>query len=175
MAEIDEDVFSLIADWQHNAILELTEEADFDPNPAWIARQLSITWVEAQTALNRLLNAGLLVQKKNKKIKKTHVWITTSDHTLTTAAHRRRQKQILAKSTYSLENDPIEERSHTAITIAIDPSRLAQAKQMILDFQRGLCAYLSQGKPGRVYELSVSLFPLQRKREETVKPKEKSK
>jgi hypothetical protein len=47
--------------------------------------------------------------------------------------------------------------------MAIDVSRLPEAKARIRDFRRELCAFLQDGRPRqRVYELSLSLFPVSR-------------
>ncbi|RYZ86408.1 MAG: TIGR02147 family protein, partial [Proteobacteria bacterium] len=40
---IQEDVFKIIADWHHAAILELTETDDFKNDPQWISTRLGIT------------------------------------------------------------------------------------------------------------------------------------
>jgi hypothetical protein len=42
---------------------------------------------------------------------KTDALVTTADKSVTSAAHRGRQKQMLLKAIDALENDPIETRS----------------------------------------------------------------
>jgi hypothetical protein len=48
------------------------------------------------------------------------------------------------------------------MTMAIDPSLLPEAKEMIADFRRKLCSFLEQGKRSEVYTFAPSLFRLTR-------------
>ncbi len=160
--ELSADVFRVIAEWYHYAILELTFVRGFKADSRWIASELGITPAEAKSAVDRLLELGLL-EKVGKSIRKTDASLTTSGKHLTTPALRRRQKQVLEKAAFSLENDPIEERNHTSMTIAADPERIREAKKMILEFNRKLCRFLEEGTRSRVYELSVALFPIQKR------------
>ncbi len=162
--ELSLDMFRVIADWYHYAILELTFTPDFNDSPSWIAQQLGISPAAAKMAIDRLLALELLSRDKKGRLRKTDVQITTGDKHLTTPAHRRRQKEILEKALESLENDPIEKRSQTAMTMAIDPAKLPEAKKMVEEFTRKLCAFLESGKQKQVYEMSISVFPLQKEK-----------
>jgi uncharacterized protein (TIGR02147 family) len=156
------DQFRLIADWYHYAILELTFVPQFSRNPKWIASQLGIGVTEARLAMDRLLEEGLLMDKDGRLVK-TNNFVMTRDKSSTSTALKLRQKQILQKSIASVELDPLEERSHMAMTMAIDPDLLPEAKKMMLAFSRKLTRMLEAKSRKRVYELSLSLFPLQKK------------
>ncbi|MBI1859782.1 MAG: TIGR02147 family protein [Deltaproteobacteria bacterium] len=162
---LEHDLFQAIADWYHYAILELTHTQGFRSDSAWIATQLGISRPETQAAIERLIRLKLL-SVKNGRLVKNQPLLRTSDRSLTTPALRRRQRQILERSIRSLENDPIETRNHTAMTMAIDPTLLPKAKERIDQFQNDLCQFLEKGKRKRVYELTVNLFPLQRGQDE---------
>ncbi len=159
---LDNDAFRAIADWYHYAILELTFTASAKTDPRWIAAQLGISALEAKLAVERLLKLGLL-RKDGRKLRKTDQTLDTANQHLTTPALRRRQKQILEKAIVALEEVPIEVRSHTAYTMAIDPRRLPEAKRRIAAFRDELSVFLEGGHRVRVYELSLALFPLQKK------------
>jgi uncharacterized protein (TIGR02147 family) len=156
----------IIADWYHYAILELTYLDSFPTDstnvPAWIASQLGIGISEARLAVERLLELELLTRDEAGRYRKTDARIATADKKLTTAAHRKRQQEILEKAIASLQNDPIEDRNHSTMTMAIDQSKLCEAKELIREFQSKLCSLLESGKRERVYELAISLFPLQK-------------
>lgn len=158
--ELSVDLYRVIADWYHAAILELTFTAEFKNNPREIAKQLGISAAEAKLAVQRLLELGLL-EDRDGILKKSEEQFTTADKNLTTPALRKNQKQFLEKAIFSLENDPIEERSVTSMTMAIDPEKLSVARQMIREFNRSLCQFLESGKRTRVYNLGVALCPLQ--------------
>ena len=116
---------------------------------------------EAELALQRLLDLELLNRKNGKLV----VWekqFTTADKNITTSALRRHMRQILEKALYSLENDSIDRRNITAMTMAIDPARIPKAKEMIEDFTRKISKFLEGGKKSEVYEVNINLFPLQR-------------
>ena len=162
--EFSIDVYRVIADWYHIAIMELTFVEGFQPTARWVAKQLGISAVEAQLALDRLLELGLL-EKKGTKVIKSAKQLTTADKHLTTPALRKNQRQLLEKAIDSLENDPIDSRNVSSMTMAIDPSKLPAAKEMIREFNRKLCAFLEDGKKKRVYNLGIALYPLQKDQE----------
>lgn len=158
--DLTPEIFSVISDWHHYAILQLTETKAFRSDPRWIARQLDLPEMEAKLAIDRLLNLELLTENKGKWVRSPER-LTTGDLRITTPAFRKRIKQVSEKSVHSLENDPIAERNHTTLTVAIDPARLPEAKEMIQAFTDRLGTFLGAEKK-RVYELQINLFPLQR-------------
>ena len=162
---INIDLFRVIGDWYHYAVLMLTYIEGFKPNPKWMASQLGITELEAKLAIERLIKVGLL-EEKNGTLVGTNDHITTADKHLTTPALKRHTKQSLEKAVYSLENDPIEDRSHTYMTMAIDPNKIKEAKNLIEEFTNKMSAYLESGRRTRVYEFGVYLYPLQKKNED---------
>ena len=159
--ELSIDLFRIIADYYHYAILELTFADDFESSVPAIAKRLGLGLTETGLAVERLKAVGLLEEGSDGRLRKTEEQITTADKSLTTPALRRRQKQVLEKAVDSLENDPIDKRSMTAMTMTIDPDMLPVAKKMIEEFTQRVCAYLESGKRKKVYEMSVALFPLE--------------
>jgi uncharacterized protein (TIGR02147 family) len=160
------EYYRVIADWYHIALMEMTFLKGFRPEPRYLAQELGIGVMEAKLALERLISLGLL-EKKNGKIVKAKEKLSTTDRHLTTPALRKNQKQFLEKAIHSLENDQLEERSHTNMTMAIDSSKMEIAKKMIREFQMALCNYLESGKRDRVFNLSIALYPVQKKKEST--------
>lgn len=158
--ELSIDLYRVIADWHHVAILELTFIEGFQNGPRWIAKKLGISVVEAKLAVQRLLDLGLLEENAG-QLKKSGESFTTADKGLSTPALRKNQKQFMEKAIYSLENDPITDRSVTSMTMAIDPEKLPIARQMIREFKQTLCQFLESGKRTRVYNLGVALCPIQ--------------
>ncbi len=166
--EIDEETFRVIGDWYHYAILQLVRtrpyrESGFASESRWIASQLGISETEAALAVRRLESAGLLRRNGDGRLERTREQVTTADRSVTSAALKRLQRQVREKAIHSLENDPIEARSMTSMTIAVDPSRLRQARIMIDEFQEKLGRFLEGSTQDSVYQISISLFPLQTK------------
>jgi uncharacterized protein (TIGR02147 family) len=162
--ELEEDRFRVMADWYHAAILEITQVEGFTASPSWIAARLGVTATEATLAIERLMRLGLLqLDPATGRLAKTYAELKTADRKATSPALRKHQKQLLEKALDSLERDPIEERSMTGTTVAIDAALIPEAKLLIDRFHHELCELLERGERNRVYQLQVSLFPLQDK------------
>ncbi len=154
------DVFQSIADWYHDAILELTRVKAFKPIPKWIASTLGITVNETNIAIERLKRIELLEIEENGTWTSNDTSIVANEYTA--IALKKLQMKILDKAQIAVQEVPIERRDQTSMTMAIDSEDLAEAKIMITKFRRELNAFLQRkGKvPNDVYQLSISLFPL---------------
>ena len=171
---IDQDQFALISDWYHYAILELMKVKGFEGTPLWISKALGISRVEASAAIERLLRMNLITIEKGKWQDQSAGFSTNFDKGLVSQAMRKMQKQIVQQSAQAIEDVPFGERTHSSMTMAIDPADLAEATKMILAFQKDLCAFLERKqKPKDVYHLSVGLFPATQIRK-TLKPETKA-
>ena len=160
--EISLEIYRVIADWYHVAILELTFVEDFRPDPRWIARQLGVSATEAKLAVERLISVGLL-RRESRTLRKTHQRLTSADKGVTTPALRQNQRQLLEKAIESLENDPFAVRDVTSTTMAIDPRFLPEARRLVQEFHLSLSRYLQSGERRSVYNLEVCLYPLQKR------------
>lgn len=165
------DHFQVIADWYHFAMLELISLPEFQSHPRWIAKSLGISVIEAKTAIDRLLRLGFIVvdptsgQWKAREKHSTTLGIQESIEAL-----KRMQRQILEKAIQALDSFPIEKRDQSSMTMAIDSSQLPAAKLRLKKFRRSLCTFLESGtKIDSVYQLSISLFPLNHEVEPAVK------
>jgi uncharacterized protein (TIGR02147 family) len=155
---VQEDVFKVIADWHHYAILELSLTDDFKSDPAWIAQRLGIPPIEVKAALKRLLSLEMLEQVRG-ELRKTVVNITSS-HDVPSAAVRKMTGQLLTKAATALEDQSVAERDVGTITMAIDPKKLPEAKKRIRKFRRDLCQYLESGDRTEVFAFCTQLFAL---------------
>jgi len=159
------DLFRMAADWYHVAIGELTLTDEFQSDPAWIARELGISVIEAKMALERLVNHGYLKVEGGKYVRQAGQDRVFLGHSRTTPALRAFHRQLLEKAIHSLENDSPESRDFTGWTLAIDPDRLPEARNLIETFASNLCSFLCSGKQKKVYQLELCLYPLQTNQE----------
>ncbi len=155
---LTEDVFQAIADWTHYAILSLMNTVDFRSSPQWIARRLDITPSEVCSALERLERLHL-IQRDGKEWRRSHRRLTTT-HNIESAALRRSHQQTLNQAMDAIENVPIAMKDTTAMTMAVDVSKIKLAKELIKSFRRNLADILEEGHPTEVFNLSILLFPL---------------
>ena len=155
---IQEDVFKIISDWFHYAILELTYTSGFKKDPLWIAKRLGIPPHDARLAIERMLNLELL-ESTSKTLKKTEINIASSNE-VSSAAIRKFTAQLLEKATVALDEQSLEQRDFGTMTMAIDPKKIPEAKKMIRKFRRDLTEFLESGERTEVYALCTQLFSL---------------
>ena len=160
--ELSLDLFRIIADLYHYAILALTQTEKFVSDPCWISTQLGISPMEAKLGVERLVQLGFLYEE-NGTLVLSRQSFTTKDKHLTNSALQRHQRQVLEKAIVSLENDPIENRSMTSMTMAIDPGKISAAKKIIEEFTQRLSTFLESGRQTQVYQLGISLYPIKRR------------
>ncbi len=163
--QITLDTYAIVSDWYHYAILELIRVRDFKPDFQYISKTLGISKTEVQIAIERLQRLGLLDIKENGQ------WVDTTSKglatnitdDLTSLASRKLQRQILEMSIKALEELPTDIRSHTSMTMAVNPEDLIEAKKRIRKFRRELCLFFERNKnPSQVYHLGISLYPVTR-------------
>jgi uncharacterized protein (TIGR02147 family) len=159
--ELSLELFQVISEWHHYAIMMLTTIDGFKRDYNWIARQLDITPVDAANALDRLLKVGLL-KDDDGVLKLWTPYFTTADKQISTSALRNHQRAVLEKAIHSLENDPIDTRSMTSRTMSIDSDKIPEAKKRIETFTAELNQFLDSGRKNSVYELGICLYPLQK-------------
>ena len=159
--QLQVDEYRLISEWHHFAILSLSETEGYVHDAYWIAGRLGITQKDAASALQRLEQLGVLkVEPGGGGIRKPPNFTTTDE--VANLSLRKSHAQNLELAQRSLENAPIEQRDFTAITMAIDPAKISEAKKMIREFRDRLCAHLEAERRTEVYKLCVQLIPLSR-------------
>lgn len=156
---IELDTFQLISDWVHYAILSLLEIEGSRFEAKWIAKRLGTGEAGVKMAMDRLVSMGLVTEEGG-RWKQTALPIKV-DNKISTAATRRFQRQLMEKAMESLENDPVEHRDFTSMTLSFDPRHLPYAKERIKQFRRELTAELeSRGTPKEVYNMTFQVYPL---------------
>lgn len=159
-SRVSDDVFSIINDWFHFAILELIKTKNFESDPAWIAKRLSIHKAEAQSAIERLERLGFIDVKDGKIFFKTqnNTWANIE---VTSAARKNLQKQLVTKASEAIDDVPFELRESGSLTIATPKNLIPEIKKKIQAFRRELDEFIeNQECPDEVYQLVVSFYPL---------------
>ena len=155
---LQEDIFKIISDWHHYAILELTFTNDFKHDISWIAERLDISTTETKKAIDRLLNFEL-IEEANGTLKKTEINLSTTQD-VPSAAIKKSTQQFLEKASTALQKQPIEKRDFGTMTMAIDITKIPQAKKMIRKFRRELTEYLESGERTEIYTFCTQLIQL---------------
>ena len=160
LQELSLNTLSTICSWLPLAILELTHVEDFQSDAKWIANRLGVTRAETDLALKNLFALKLLEEKKRGEWTETHRnLITPSD--VPSRFIRDFHRQVLERAANALERVPVDQRECSSGILAIDPSKMQEAKEALREFRRRLCIDLQdKAKPTRVYGLSIQFFPL---------------
>ncbi|MDO9181908.1 MAG: DUF4423 domain-containing protein [Bacteriovorax sp.] len=154
------DLFRVISEWQYYALLEYFKINNISSKPIDIANQLGLKVSVVNNSLKRLVELGLL--KKNKESFFPADESSSSILNITTSsAHREQQRQILEGAIDALQNVPVEFRSQSSMTLAIDSTKINEARELIKNFRRDLGQFLSTSDQlDSVYQLSISLYPV---------------
>jgi transcriptional regulator with XRE-family HTH domain len=154
------DTMSVIVDWYHFAILELTRLAEFRCDSRWIARVLDISVDEVNFAVQRLIRLGLLDMESSDS------WIDRSGdahvnlESLSPETLDRQQTQAKTLSVGAVRTVPVTLRDQSSITLAINSARLPRAVELIARFRQQLVDLLQDGGADDVYQLEIALFPV---------------
>jgi uncharacterized protein (TIGR02147 family) len=154
---LKEDVFSLVAEWHHLAILELAKLPGSSSAPDWVARCLGITRETAAEALERLIRLELLEEMDGRLVAKLTRSQSLND--VPSQAIRRFHRGILEKAGDALESQSVEEREFQTIVMAIEADALPTFKARIRDFttkSKDLAAACT--RKDKVYVLSMQMF-----------------
>lgn len=163
--ELSVDQFKVISEWYHFAILSLAETEGFQSDVKWVAERLKIKVQEVQHAVERLLRLRMLVLNPDGSWVVTGAQYRSSDE-VTNLALRKAHAQNMELAMKSLDEDAVDSRDFTAMTMAIDAKKLPIAKKMIREFLDKLSVVLESGYKSEVYKASIQLIPLTRIKEE---------
>ncbi len=153
--------FESIAKWYYVAILEMVNLNGFEPNTRYIARTLKIKESQAQEAIQRMLELGLLKRTQGGELVSSEPHRTTLGSAETALALKQMQISVLQKATEAvLETNP-KVRDQTTMTFVSDPDLIEEAKLRITKFRRELTSFL-ENTPNKktVFHLTIGLYPV---------------
>lgn len=156
---LDESYSKVIAEWEHYALLTLFDVDGFVAIPEEISLRLGITINRAEVILNNLLTSGLVLKTDDGVYVKTHSNIRTTED-VTSNALRLSHLETLEMGKNKLEEIDIELRDFSAMTIAMNLSRMPEVKTIIREFRQKLSALLRDGKKDEVYQLAIQFYPM---------------
>jgi uncharacterized protein (TIGR02147 family) len=154
---------SLIADWQHYAILELIRVKDFRPDSRWVARVLGISVDEVNVALHRLMCLDLL------EMEAPDQWIdklgdaTASIQDFAHVAVERFSEQARRLTVRAVHSLPQGSYEYSSTTMAVNTARVPAAIDVLVRTRDELVAFPGlSADPDDVYQLEISFVPVTR-------------
>ncbi|MEQ1663863.1 MAG: TIGR02147 family protein [Bdellovibrionales bacterium] len=160
--QITIDIFSIISEPYHYALLELIKTNTFQWDPKWIAERLMITISEANIAIERLERVGLLERSLSGELfDATKGFSTDIREGLSSQAQRKFQQRSLEQAILAIQTVPVASRDNTSMTMAINHNDLPKAKKFIKDFRRRFSIQLEESPIlDQVYQLTIAFVPL---------------
>ncbi len=153
--------FKVISQWHHFAILNLTFIRGFKSNTPWIAKRLGITTVEAQEAITRLIELGLL--ERSKGVLKSSSKMLFVDQKSSELSMRQFHLQRCDQAKHAL-TDPSPEafpnQFFSGLTLAIDRKRMPEFKKKLKEISEEVMAFAMSDSYSDVYHLNLHFFPV---------------
>lgn len=156
---LDESYYKIISEWEHYAVLELFELTDFMKTKEEVAAKLDLTLNRTDVVLTNLKLCKLIEVDSNGKLVKVYSDVKTSED-ISSQALRESHREALQMGIAKIESVPVEWRDFSSSTLAIDMSKLPEAKTIIREFRRKMATLLASGDKKEVYQLAVQFYPL---------------
>jgi uncharacterized protein (TIGR02147 family) len=159
--QLTADAASLMQQWQHFAILELTRLDSFRPDSRWIARVLGIGIDDVNIALQQLIRLNLLEMVSPTR------WVDrTGDAAITVEGLAHLAVQNLAQQTRHLAERALARPDpglcdYSTTTVAVSTARLPDIIEHIARFRRELLSMLERDATrDDLYQLDISFYPV---------------
>lgn len=159
---LEEKKYHILSDWYNIAIMDLTTTIGFQSDPHWIAKRLGLSVLEVEIALERLLEAKLIMKKDGAYIK--------SENKMRLPTSRSKQiirkfhKQMIEKAYQELHHNTSEDdfraRLITGATFAIKKDQIEDIQKHIHEKLYEIGELSAKENCDELYQLNIQFFPL---------------
>lgn len=155
--------YDYFAKWYYPVIREMVHLSEFRESPQWIAKRLqpSISVTEADEALRKLVDLGLLRRNEDGKLQQTDQNIATDEEIASTALLAFHQSMI-EHGKESLSR-PADEREVSALTLSLSRNQFEQVRGKLRELHRDVQAMIADNghEPVEtICQLNFQLFDL---------------
>lgn len=164
---IDIDSWEMIGHLRHAAILELSQCADWQDDPEWVAARLRIpcTPEQASASLELLERIGAMRREPDGgRVASGVVWSTghSPDERLVASALTRLHHTVLDTAHAALDELPGPRRRFGTLTFAVSSARLPELEARVRRFQEEVIHFAEQcaEDADTVWHLGTQLYPL---------------
>ncbi|MGE3260230.1 MAG: TIGR02147 family protein [Bacteriovoracia bacterium] len=158
--DLSTDLFKVIADWYHFAILEMTHLPGFRLRAESISKSLNISKIEAEVAIERLLRLELLEKTAKGSYRKTHDYVLAQSQ-ISAGALRQFHRQYLEKAQLALEAQSPRERVSATDVLPLNSKYLPEVDRLSREFSSAVLRLSEKtGTKDAVYALGVHCFRL---------------
>lgn len=148
----------IIAEWEHYAILSLTECREFVSSSSFVARRLGIPETRARHCLQNLFSANLLKIEKDGTYVRNHADVKTTEDVPSLAlqeSHRESLRVAMEKLALG-----IDQRDFSSGVIVMPKNKMPAAKKLIRKFRQSFYELMEDNEGQDVFHLCVQFFPL---------------
>jgi uncharacterized protein (TIGR02147 family) len=159
--------YEFYSKWYYSAVRELFAIYALGDDYKRIARliQPAITPREAKQSVLLLCGLGLVKKDNTGHYRQVNQAVSTGD-AWRSVAIRQFQMDTFDLAKKALNSINAKERDVSTLTMSISDERFAMIRERIKQFRNELVTLITSDKsPGRVYQLSMALFPLSQERE----------
>jgi uncharacterized protein (TIGR02147 family) len=169
---IEIDHLEFISSWQHIAILEMTELADFRHDPIWISQRLggAVSVRAVIDALERLKRVGLLKQNSDGSLTRIAKSLKTPPN-IPSRAVRGFHRQMINKALDAIEGQNVTERLLESMTLTVDSSKLKAVTELAEEFRKKVAKVAQVERGDETYQLNIQFFRLTDPRTKLAPPK----
>ncbi len=167
--QLHKNQYEVFSNWYYVPIRQMVSLNGFKEDPQWIASSLkpAIKPAEAQKALDRLKELGILRYDGQGKLVQSDAFIKTEDE-VQSLWLRKFHNHMIRLAQESIERVPKEEREISSVTLSVPKSEIQNIKTMISAFEDEIMEMLAK-KPDEaetVYQLNFQFFPLMERKPE---------
>ncbi len=164
--QITLDSYRMVSDWYHISLLYMQKKSGILPSINEISERLGVKKIDIKNALMRLERLKIIKRVSDNSFKVvSNNFYSNIESKFTQSAGKKFIKDILLKSLEALDDVDREERDHSTITMSFPRKDMPAAKDMIKKFRRKFLANFDKSSDKNdVYTLSVSFFPLSKKK-----------
>ncbi len=153
--------FQFLSCWYYFAVLNLAKLEENQSNTRWLSKRLAITEAQAKEALSILIKMGLITIADGKMIRSSQYNLYKYTK-IPKQILKRHHSSILSQAGLSLVKDPLQLREMRSIIIKINPTKISQAKDILLTYREKITSFLEPSEIGIPYILSYHLYPMKK-------------
>ncbi len=156
------EMFRVISDWYHTAILEMVALRDFRSDVQWINERLGnqVSPRDIEKAIARLCKLGLLDQTESGNLVAGKSMARVLDAHVPDEAIRYFHSQMLEKAQSAIHQQEVNLRDLRGTMLAIRQKDFSRAQEIIKKAHAEIAQLASEGTADDVYHFSTQLFKI---------------
>lgn len=159
------ETFSVVAEWYHVAILEMTQLADFDSSLDFIYRRLNgkVSKPLIRSAMDRLLRVGLLTKENGKLVRMNSSPLMVQSPAPSEAV-RAYHRELGGLAVKAIDTQKVDERDFSASTFAFKKANMERARAILKEAHQKIFELAEHGTGEDLYQLNTQFFRLTAKK-----------